>query len=74
MVNRVAAELLSSLGEQSAKFADDLRLLRLNRLVLRPVNPDPNTRFANAQEMLTELTRSEAAGPGRLFRRQVGAT
>jgi serine/threonine protein kinase len=69
MVTGLPPSCFPSLGEHAAKFADDPRLLKLNRLVLRACHSDPNTRFANAQEMLNELTRPEAAGPGRLFRR-----
>lgn len=61
-----------SLGESSVKFADDPLLLKLNRLVLRACQAVPGARFANAREMLYELTRPMPVGHGYWLFRHLG--
>jgi len=55
MITGLPLGCFPSLGENSAKFAEDPHLLKLNRLALRACQSAPDARFANAQEMLDEL-------------------
>jgi len=68
MITGLPSSCFPSLGEHSANFAEDSHLLRLNRLVLRACQSAPDARFANAREMLHELTRPTPAGRSWLFR------
>ena len=69
MLTGLPASCFPSLGEHSAEFADDPLLLRLNWLVLRACQSDPDARFQNAREMLNELARPEPTSRSWLFRR-----
>ncbi len=53
-------ERFPSLGQRAPTIAEDRRLARLNRLALRASDPDPSRRFADAREMLAELTAVES--------------
>jgi serine/threonine protein kinase len=67
MITGLPPSCFPSLGEHSARFAEDPRLLRLNRLVLRACQSAPDARFASAREMLSELTRPTLVSRGSLF-------
>ena len=53
-------ERFPSLGEASQGIAGNPILARLNRLVLRACDPDPERRFPDAAAMLAELEAAEA--------------
>jgi len=54
-------ERFPSLGEASQSVASDAILARLNRLVLRACDPDPERRFSDAAAMLGELEAAETS-------------
>ncbi len=59
MVTGLPATCFPSLGDNAQRFADDCVLQRLNRLVLKACKGAPETRYANAREMLHELARAQ---------------
>jgi len=56
MLTGLPADCFPRLGERAAEVAQDTILQALNRLVLRACQANPRQRFANAGEMLAQLT------------------
>jgi eukaryotic-like serine/threonine-protein kinase len=68
MLSGLRAERFPSLGQRAGAVAEDRRLAKLNRLVLRACDPDPNRRYSDAREMLAALTGPEARPARRRLR------
>ena len=69
MMTGLPPNCFPSLGENSARFADDPHLLKLNRVVLCACQSDRALRFQNAREIVNELIRPEPAKSGWMLRR-----
>lgn len=76
MLSGLPVDNFPRLGERAPEIARSPILHRLNRLMLRACQPDPQQRFQDAREMLAELAASEPetdAGRGRARRRIIVA-
>ena len=72
MIAGLPADRFPRLGDQAGEVVEDPMLNRLNRLVLRACQPDPQQRFQDAGQMLSELmTEPSAASPAARRRRRV---
>lgn len=71
MLTGLPAEQFPSLGQRVHQVGEDPELARLNQLVLRACDPDPNRRFADAGQMLSELTAPQPSKRWRTSRRRV---
>ncbi len=69
MIAGLPADRFPRLGDRAREVVEDPVLNRLNRLVLRACQPDPQQRFQDAGQMLTELT-TEPSAAARTARRR----
>ena len=64
MLTGLPAESFPRLGPRAGEIAEDPLLQRVNHLVLRACQGDPQRRFDDAGEMLAELTAPKGRRPG----------
>ena len=69
MLTGQPVERFPSLGLRTQEIAGDLRLRKLNRLVLRATQPDPDRRFRDGGEMLRKMEASDGDRPASTRRR-----
>jgi len=70
MLTGLPAECFPSLGARARQIADSPLLERLNHLVLRACERDPQKRFCHAREMLAALCACDSPAPPRRVRRR----